>query len=257
MSEIVIEAENLVKNYQLGKVIVPALRGLSFKVRKGEFLVIMGPSGSGKSTLLNLIGGLDKPTEGKVIVCGQDLSKLSEKELINFRRHKVGFVFQFYNLIPVLTAYENIELPMLIAGYDEEYARRRVEELLKMIKLEDRAHHKPDELSGGEQQRVAIARALANKPEIVLADEPTGDLDSETGRHVMQFLHDLAKKEGVTVVVVTHDPIVLEFADRILHLRDGKIVKEELVCPKCKNRYPSNMRKCPDCGVELGAWGSE
>jgi len=187
----------------------------------------VGPSGSGKTTLLNLIGALDKPSQGKVFIEDKDLTTLREGQLTELRRHKIGFVFQFYNLVPVLTAFENVELPMLIAGVPKKEREKRVRHLLEMVGLSDRMGHRPDELSGGEQQRVAIARALANNPSIVLADEPTGDLDTKTGKEVIGALRELAKQAGVTVVVVTHDPVVAEMADRILMMRDGQIRGEK------------------------------
>jgi len=227
IKEIVVKAEDLEKIYYMGKVAVPALRGVNLAFRRGEFVVVMGPSGSGKTTLLNLIGALDKPTRGKVYVDGEDLTTLDEGKLTKIRRKKIGFVFQFYNLIPVLTAFENVELPMLISGKNKEDRQRRAFQLIETMGLSDRSEHRPDELSGGEQQRVAIARSLANEPSIILADEPTGDLDTKTGQEVILALHDAAKKENVTVVVVTHDPVVTEKADRILEMRDGKIVNEK------------------------------
>ncbi|MDH5376298.1 MAG: ABC transporter ATP-binding protein [Candidatus Bathyarchaeota archaeon] len=227
IEEIVVKAEGLEKTYYMGKVAVPALRGVNLAFKRGEFVVVMGSSGSGKTTLLNLIGALDKPTKGKVYIDGEDLTTLDEGKLTKIRRKKIGFVFQFYNLIPVLTAFENVELPMLISGKNKEDRRRRAFQLLEMMGLSDRSEHRPDELSGGEQQRVAIARSLANEPSIILADEPTGDLDTKTGQEVILALHDAAKKENVTVVVVTHDPVVTEKANRILEMRDGKIVNEK------------------------------
>lgn len=227
IEEIVVKAEGLEKTYFMGKVSVPALRGVNLAFRRGEFVAVMGPSGSGKTTLLNLIGALDKPTKGKVYIDEEDLTTLDEGKLTKIRRNKIGFVFQFYNLIPVLTAFENVELPMLISGKNKEDRRQRAFQLLEMMGLSDRGEHRPDELSGGEQQRVAIARSLANEPSIILADEPTGDLDTKTGQEVILALHDAAKKENVTVVVVTHDPVVTEKADRILEMRDGKIVNEK------------------------------
>lgn len=221
-----VETRDLKKIYQLGKVQVPALRGMTVKFFRGEMAVIMGPSGSGKTTLLNLIGTFDRPTSGRIYIDGQDLTRMGERELTRLRREKIGFVFQFYNLIPVLTAFENVELPMLISGKPREERRRRTEELLELVGLSQRGHHRPDELSGGEQQRVAIARALANRPSIVLADEPTGDLDTKTGREVVEALRRAAKEEEVAVIVVTHDPAVAERADRVLRIRDGRIVKE-------------------------------
>lgn len=231
--KIVIRLDRLEKTYELGKLKVHALRDVSLSVSRGEFVVIMGPSGSGKTTLLNIIGGLDKPTRGKVFVEGLDLTILSDKELTRIRRDKIGFIFQFYNLIPVLTALENVELPLLMAGKPREKALERARELLKMVGLAERDGHMPDELSGGEQQRVAIARALANNPSIMLADEPTGDLDSKTGMDVVEVLYDVAKKENTTVIVATHDPMIAEKADRILRMHDGRIFGENLRFSNC------------------------
>jgi len=227
MEDIVIETVNLTKIYRLGPVEVRALYDVNLKVRRGEMVAVVGPSGSGKTTLLNMIGGLDKPTRGKVYIEGMDITRMDDKELAILRRKKIGFVFQFYNLIPVLDAYENVELPLIITGVPEEERRRRVERLLKLVGLEDRMHHRPDELSGGEQQKVAIARALANNPSIILADEPTGDLDTETGMKIMNLLKEISREEKVTVVVVTHDPQVAAIADRRIHLRDGRIIRED------------------------------
>ncbi len=221
---IVVKTVDLEKEYRLGEVVVHALGGVSMELKKGEFVVVAGPSGSGKTTLLNLIGALDKPTRGKVYIDGKDLTAMNERELTRLRRSKIGFVFQFYNLIPVLTAFENIELPMIVAGVPKKKMQERTQELLEIIGLIDRANHRPDELSGGEQQRVAIARALANQPSIVLADEPTGDLDTATGSEVMEVLREMSKREKVTAIVVTHDPVIAEMADRILEMRDGKIL---------------------------------
>jgi len=225
--QMVIQVENLEKAYQLGKVLIPALRGISFDVAKGEFLVVMGPSGSGKTTLLNLLGAIDKPGSGRIFIDGRDITTLGEGELTKLRRHKIGFIFQFYNLIPSLTAIENVELPMLTAGVSRKDASKRAFRLLETVGLAERVGHLPDELSGGEQQRVAIARALANKPSVILADEPTGDLDTKTGVEVVRILHDASKRENATVIVVTHDPMISEKADRILHMRDGQIIGEK------------------------------
>lgn len=224
----IVDVKDLVKIYHLGKVEVHALRGVTFSVRRGEIVIIMGPSGSGKTTLLNIIGTLDKPTSGTVLLEGEDITKMKEKELIKLRRHKIGFVFQTFNLIPVLTAYENVELPMVIAGFPKEERKERVEHLLKLVGLWDRRNHRPVEMSGGEQQRVAIARALANNPSLILADEPTGELDVENTRIVMDIFRKSVKEEGATAIIVTHDPEVAKYGDRILHLRDGKIVREEV-----------------------------
>ena len=222
---IVVELESLEKTYRLGKVTVQALRGVSLAVRQGEFVVVMGPSGSGKTTLLNIIGTLDKPTYGRALIDGQDIGKMGDGELTKLRRHKIGFIFQFHNLIPVLSAEENIELPLLTAGNIRAAAKGRANELLAQVGLRDRAQHLPDELSGGEQQRVAIARALANHPRVILADEPTGDLDTQTGSEVVQIMYEMAKRESAAVIVVTHDPIVAAKADRLLEMRDGRIAE--------------------------------
>jgi putative ABC transport system ATP-binding protein len=223
MSVRVVGAE---KTYRLGENYVPALKGIDLELQKGEFIAFMGPSGSGKTTLLNLIGVLDKPTKGKVFVNDIDLTRLKEKELTKLRRGTIGFIFQFYNLIPVLSALENVELPMLLAGVPAKERAKRAKELLTMVGLADRVNHRPDELSGGEQQRVAIVRALANRPSIVLADEPTGDLDSKTGKEVVKALRDLSNREGATVIIVTHDPTVAAMANRVFEMRDGLIIKE-------------------------------
>jgi putative ABC transport system ATP-binding protein len=196
------------------------------ELKKGEFLAFMGPSGSGKTTLLNLIGVLDKPSKGKIYIDDIDITMLKERDLVKLRRNTIGFIFQFYNLIPVLSAFENVELPMLLAGVTAKERETRAKELLKMVGLTERMNHRPDELSGGEQQRVAIARALANKPSIVLADEPTGDLDSKTGKEIIKALRDLSNQERATVIVVTHDPSVAAMAKRVFEMRDGAIIKE-------------------------------
>lgn len=224
--EVVVETVDLCKVYRMGLTEIHALKNVNLKVYRREMVAIVGPSGSGKTTLLNLIGTLDKPTSGKIYIDGEDITTKSEKELTLLRRRKIGFVFQFYNLIPVLTAYENVELPLLISGVPKKEREKRVRRLLEMVGLEDRMNHRPDELSGGEQQRVAIARALVNNPSIILADEPTGDLDTETGLMVVQLMRKLAKEEDSTVIMVTHDPQISEIADRIIYLRDGKIIGE-------------------------------
>ena len=222
----VIELENLEKSYRLGKVTINALRGVTLKLDQGEFMAIMGPSGSGKTTLLNIIGTLDKPSSGRALVDGEDITRMNDGQLTRLRRHKIGFVFQFHNLIPVLTALENVELPLITSGVKRKMSRDRAMELLSRVGLQDRTDHLPDELSGGEQQRVAIARALANHPRIVLADEPTGDLDTQTGSEVVQLMHSMARQEESSVVVVTHDPVVAERADRLVEMRDGRITEK-------------------------------
>jgi putative ABC transport system ATP-binding protein len=223
----VVTTVNLVKDYWLGEVVVPALQCVNIEIEKGDFVAVLGPSGSGKTTLLNVIGALDRPTKGRVYVDGEDLTALSEKDLTRLRRNKIGFVFQFYNLIPVLTAFENVELPMFVSGVSKHEAVQRAERLLESVGLSNRARHRPDELSGGEQQRVAIARALANRPSVILADEPTGDLDTATGHQVLTMLLEMSKQENTTVVVATHDPAVVDMADRTLRMRDGHIVTDQ------------------------------
>jgi len=211
----------------MGETKVQALKNINLKIEKGENVVIIGPSGCGKSTLLHLMGCLDRPTKGKVLIDGRDVSKLSDNELAKIRREKIGFIFQFFYLIPTLTALENVMLPMTFAGVPSKEKIRRAKELLKLVGLERRMHHKRSELSGGEIQRVAIARALANDPEIILADEPTGNLDSRSGKEIMKYLVKLNKEKNVTLVVVTHDPMVASFFKRKIYLKDGRIIKEE------------------------------
>jgi len=222
-----IEVDNVTKKYFLGPNVVSALNGISLKIRKGEFVSIMGPSGSGKSTLLNLIGALDRPTSGKVLIDGVDISRLDDEKLAKLRNEKIGFVFQAYNLIARSTVKRNMELPALVKGYPKEERMRRIKELLSIVGLSDKMYRKPKTLSGGEQQRIAIARALINDPEIVLADEPTGNVDSKAGHVIMSFFRKLNKERGTTIVVVTHDPEVAQMTDRIVYIRDGKIFREE------------------------------
>ena len=219
-----IELINVVKKYRIGIHEVVALNGVSLSVEDGEFVAVMGPSGSGKSTLLYLIGCLDKPTSGMVLIDGLDTSKLSDRELTELRRDKIGFIFQQYYLIPTLTALENVELPMVFKGVSKEKRLRRAEDLLELVGLGKKKDRKPNELSGGEQQRVAIARALANGPSILLCDEPTGNLDTKSGREVMDIIKRLNVEEGVTVVLVTHNPSLSDYADRVIRIRDGRIV---------------------------------
>ncbi|MGQ9506408.1 MAG: ABC transporter ATP-binding protein [Candidatus Bathycorpusculaceae bacterium] len=220
---ITLEVKDVKKSYRMGKVLVPALRGVSFHVKEGELVTIFGPSGSGKSTLLHLIGCLDRPDEGEITIEGLDVLQLSDDELAELRLKKIGFVFQFFNLLPRLTALRNVQLPLTIAGTSEEEALERAKEMLKLVGLEARMNHRPFELSGGEQQRVAIARALINNPKIVLADEPTGNLDTKTGWEIVQLMKELNEKKGQTFVIVTHDPHIAETAHRIIHLKDGLI----------------------------------
>jgi putative ABC transport system ATP-binding protein len=215
------------KIYKMDNINVVGVENINLKIKRGEFICIMGPSGSGKSTMLHLMGCLDKPTSGKVFIDGIDTSKMSEDELANLRRDKIGFVFQLFNLYPTLTALENVELPMLIAKKDKEFRRKRAIELLKMVEMEELKDHLPSELSGGQRQKIAIARSLANNPRIILADEPTGNLDSKSGEEVMKIFKDLNKK-GKTIVIVTHNENMAKFAERIIFLKDGKIIKDEI-----------------------------
>jgi putative ABC transport system ATP-binding protein len=218
-----VEVKNVTKRYE-GKRTVHALQGVSFRVEKGEMVATMGPSGCGKSTLLNILGGLDRPSEGSIIIDGIDLSTLNDSALTRLRREKIGFVFQFFNLLPTLTATENIALPLHLAGIPRKEAALRSMELLRAVGLEDRHDHLPDELSGGEQQRVAMARALILHPPLILADEPTGNLDSKNGREILALFKTLQGKFGATVIMVTHDPVAAAVCDRILTMRDGRLV---------------------------------
>jgi len=219
-----LELAGITKEYKLGKTIVRALRGMDLTVRAGEVLAIMGPSGSGKSTLMHILGALDLPTAGTARIEEDDLASLKERQLATLRGRRVGFVFQTFNLIPTLSAQQNVELPMIFQGIRKGTRARRARELLAKVGLSDRIKHKPNELSGGERQRVAIARALANDPEIVLADEPTGNLDTESGEPILAMLKRLSAEDGKTVILVTHDPDAAAIADRIVRLRDGHVV---------------------------------
>ena len=223
----VIRVENLTKVYQMGEIEVHALRGISFTVQEGEVLAIMGPSGSGKSTLMNMIGCLDAPTSGDYFLEGELVSTLNDDQLALVRNHKIGFVFQTFNLLPRATALANVELPLRYAGKNGN-RRKLAQEALEAVGLGDRVNHRPNELSGGQQQRVAIARALVNEPAIILADEPTGNLDTKSGEEIMQLLLDLNQKEGATLLIVTHDPDAAAVAERIIHIRDGQIENEEV-----------------------------
>jgi len=223
----VIELKDVWKTYEMGETKVHALRGLSLVVNDGEFLAIMGPSGSGKSTAMNMIGCLDIPTKGHIYLDGQDIATLDESDLAVIRGQKIGFIFQKFNLINTLTAKENVMLPLIFQGVDEDEREARAEEVLKLVDLAERMDHKPNELSGGQQQRVAIARALAVRPQLILADEPTGNLDSSTGKQVMEFLKSLHKKQKTTIVLVTHDMTTAKNAERIAVLKDGVVLKEQ------------------------------
>jgi len=218
-----IKLEDVVRTYPMGKTQVRALRGLDLEIQEGEFVAIMGPSGSGKSTLMHLIGGLDLPNEGKILLGDLDISQQNGNRLAELRGKKIGFVFQTFNLIPTLSALENVELPMIFQQVPRKERRERAQKLLEQVGLGERLLHKPTELSGGEQQRVAIARALANDPQILLADEPTGNVDSETGAGIMKLLKSLNEEKGMTLIVVTHDPEVARYAHRIVRIRDGQV----------------------------------
>jgi len=222
MTRPIISVDNVHKSYLMGKEAVPALRGVSLDIEPGDFVCLMGPSGSGKTTLLNIIGGLDEPSRGHVTIDGENLVALSENKLARLRLHKMGFVFQNYNLLANFTAQENVEAPMVLAKVGRRERKERTRSLLERVDLADRAHHYPGELSGGQQQRVAIARALANNPPILIGDEVTGDLDSESGLAIMRLLAKL-NEEGMTIVFVTHDPRMAEFARRLIHIYDGKL----------------------------------
>ncbi len=225
--DVVLRGDGLWRQYRVGHEMVSALSGVDIKIRRGEFVAIMGPSGSGKSTLLNLIGGLDQPTAGRVQIEGQDLALLNEEQLASLRREKTGFIFQRFDLLPVLTARENVEFPLLLAGIASQERRERADELLELVQLTAKADHLPDELSGGQQQRIGIARALANSSSILLADEPTGNLDSTTAEEVMDVLITLSRARNLTLIMVTHDPEVAAHAERILQLKDGRLVTED------------------------------
>ncbi|MBX9137820.1 MULTISPECIES: ABC transporter ATP-binding protein [unclassified Clostridium] len=222
-----IEVKNLCKVYGSGETKVEALKNINLNIEQGEFVAIVGPSGSGKSTLLHLLGGVDKPSSGEVIIKGESIYKLKEKELSILRRRKLGFVFQFFNLIPVLTAEENIEMPVLLDG--NKIDKKYMNELLKLLGLEERRNHHPSELSGGQQQRVSIGRALANKPSIILADEPTGNLDSKNSKEVLELLKYCAKKYNQTLILITHDVNIAKSADRVVTIEDGQITTYEVI----------------------------
>ncbi len=223
---LIIQTENLTKIYGTGETAVVALDHVNMAVENGEFLAVMGPSGCGKSTLLHLVGGLDRPTKGRVLLDGRDLTALRDDDLAALRRRRIGFVFQFYNLIPVLTALENAALPLLLDGVKPAEAHRRAAEWLGRLGMSDRLHYRPDQLSGGQQQRVAIARALVSEPDLILADEPTGNLDSRAGDEIAALLRRISSEWRRTILLVTHDPRVAAHADRILFMKDGRIIDE-------------------------------
>jgi putative ABC transport system ATP-binding protein len=223
MDDVVVRTVGLTRRYKMGDTFVEALRGVDLEIARGEFVALVGPSGSGKSTVLNLIGGLDRPSEGEIWIDGKELSARDEKTLTRHRRQHVGFVFQSFNLLPRLTAEENVALPLMFGGVPEKERRARAKELLEQVGLAERLTHRPTQLSGGEQQRVAIARALVGQPALLLADEPTGNLDTTTGVEIMHLLKELNQEHGLTLLVVTHDPEVAAFADRVVRLRDGQV----------------------------------
>ncbi len=225
MPEPIIKLENVWKIYQLGKVDVYALRDLSLEINPGAFVTIMGASGSGKSTLLNMVGCLDFPTKGKVYLKGKDISKMMESQLAQFRGKILGFVFQEFNLIPNLNALQNVTLPMIFQKISLEERKKKAAGLLEMVGLKERALHQPAELSGGERQRVALARAFANDPEVIIADEPTGNLDSITGKRIMEILTGYHSEKGGTMVIVTHDPKIADYAEETVHIKDGQIIE--------------------------------
>lgn len=226
MSDTLVEIKNLAKSYTRGDQDVPVLRDITLNIDRGDFISLMGPSGSGKSTLLNLIAGIDKPTGGILRIDGEDISKLSEGELADWRASNIGFIFQFYNLMPVLTAYENVELPLLLTNLSRSERRERIEMTLNMVGLSDRMDHYPNELSGGQQQRVAIARAIVTDPTILVCDEPTGDLDKQSASDVLNMLKELNNTLGKTIIMVTHDVHAAEAARRIVHLEKGELLGE-------------------------------
>ncbi|MDD4923610.1 MAG: ABC transporter ATP-binding protein [Dehalococcoidales bacterium] len=222
-----IKLENITKEYRMGEDIVHAVSGISLEIEEGEFVALVGPSGSGKSTMMHIIGGLDTPTSGRVVVDGQDLSRANDKELSRYRNEKIGFVFQAFNLHPTYTATENVALPLIFSGISQSKRMKMAAEALETVGLAERASHRPNQLSGGEKQRVSIARALVTQPKILLADEPTGNLDSKNGKHVMELLSQLNKEKGITLIIVTHDMEIAAVAGRIIKMRDGQIVEDE------------------------------
>jgi putative ABC transport system ATP-binding protein len=226
MSKAIVEVRDLHKSFTRGSETIDVLQGLTLDVEAGEFLALMGPSGSGKTTLLNLIAGLDRPTEGRIVVGPNVISEMSESELARWRTRHVGFIFQFYYLLPVLTAYENVELPLLLLPLTKEQRRKQVETALDLVRLSDRIDHRPGQLSGGQQQRVGIARAMVTDPTLIVADEPTGDLDTKSAEDILDLLETLRKHLNKTIIMVTHDPKAAARAQRILHLEKGQLVQE-------------------------------
>jgi putative ABC transport system ATP-binding protein len=224
-NNVLLHLENVWKIYKMGEVEVPALQGITFEIKKGDFVAIIGASGSGKSTIMNLIGCLDIPTKGRILLKDQDISRLSESDLATFRGKTIGFIFQQYNLMPTMNAFENVMLPLEFQEVDDRIASERARKILAFVGLADKIHHLPSQLSGGEQQRVSIARCLVTDPEIILADEPTGALDSITGKKIVEMLHTLWKEEGKTMIMVTHDLDLAKYASTTIELKDGKIIR--------------------------------
>ena len=238
MTNPVIDIRNMTKVYKMGKVEVHALRGVSLQIMSGEMVAIMGPSGSGKSTLMNVLGCLDQPTSGEYYLNGKLVSKLGERGLTLIRRHKIGFVFQSYNLLARTSALANVQLPMVYSGVGRRERKQKALRALEMVGLGDRIHHQPNELSGGQQQRVAIARAVASDPAIILADEPTGNLDSKSGEEIMRIFQQLNRDEGITIVLVTHEADNAQRAERVFHMHDGLVARDEMVVER---RWARNM----------------
>ena len=261
MSEQILRTEELGRVFRMGGRTIRALSEVNLQIKKGDFVSVMGPSGSGKTTLLNMLGCLDKPTKGKVVLDGKDVTRVKEKDLFKIRRHKVGFIFQTFNLMPYLSAIENVELPMEGMKKSNDEKKQRARELLKLVGLSEREEHRPHRLSAGEQQRVAIARALANNPSIVLADEPTGNLDAKTKYEVIRLLGKLNIDQGTTIVMVTHDSQIAAHAGRMLFLNDGRLLSKEkqgthlakdaLKCPNCGRETQPDDTFCPRCGGKL------
>jgi len=225
-NSILLNLENVWKIYQMGEVEVPALRGITVQIKKGDFVAVIGASGSGKSTMMNLVGCLDIPSRGKIFLKNQDITRLSESDLATLRGETIGFIFQQYNLVPSMSAYDNVQMPLEFLEYDDSTAAGKAREILDIVGLSDKMHHLPAQLSGGEQQRVAIARSLVTDPEIILADEPTGNLDSNTGSEIMKIFERLWKEEGKTIIMVTHDLNLAEYAHTTIELKDGQITHE-------------------------------
>jgi putative ABC transport system ATP-binding protein len=246
----IVAVRNVVKEYRLGQVVVPALRNVSLEVNAGEFLSIAGPSGSGKTTLLNLIGGVDTPTSGTVEVSGRDTSRLSERALTSLRLHHLGFIFQSFNLVNVLTVFQNVEFPMLLQGKHSSKERRaRVMGLLEQVGIAEYAKHRPNELSGGQRQRVAVARALVTQPQIVLADEPTANLDSVTGQNIIDLMREMNRKAGTTFIFSTHDPKVMAHASALVRLADGKIVEQSKINGNGQTQAAELFKAPPSLGA--------